>query len=97
VKIRAASISENSFKSRQLQDQTSGLGFVSCRELPNPLLTYQLYNRFASAMSEYEGEERLLKVHDVIQQLPPPHYRYWSEESVTWQVRVRGLEVDDRG
>lgn len=46
-----------------------------CRELPNPLLTYQLYNRFASAVTDYDDEDRLLKVHDVIQQLPPPHYR----------------------
>uniref|UniRef100_A0A671MIE3 Rho GTPase-activating protein 33-like n=1 Tax=Sinocyclocheilus anshuiensis TaxID=1608454 RepID=A0A671MIE3_9TELE len=42
------------------------------RELPNPLLTYQLYDKFAVKMTE---EERMVKVHDVIQQLPPPHYR----------------------
>uniref|UniRef100_A0A8C7S220 Rho GTPase activating protein 33 n=1 Tax=Oncorhynchus mykiss TaxID=8022 RepID=A0A8C7S220_ONCMY len=40
------------------------------RELPNPLLTYQLYDKFAMT----DGE-RMVKVHDVIQQLPPPHYR----------------------
>ncbi|XP_064425619.1 rho GTPase-activating protein 32 [Latimeria chalumnae] len=45
------------------------------RELPNPLLTYQLYDKFAEAMSTVTEEDRLLKVHDVIQQLPPPHYR----------------------
>ncbi|KAM6967546.1 rho GTPase-activating protein 33 [Aplochiton taeniatus] len=45
------------------------------RELPNPLLTYQLYDKFADCMGEMTDEERLVKVHDVIQQLPPPHYR----------------------
>lgn len=70
------------------------------RELPNPLLTYQLYGKFSvsegdrevggpgggspapshcalsqEAMSVPGEEERLVRVHDVIQQLPPPHYR----------------------
>ncbi|XP_041037086.1 rho GTPase-activating protein 32-like [Carcharodon carcharias] len=45
------------------------------RELPNPLLTYQLYNHFADAVCLQTIDERLLKVHDVIQQLPPPNYR----------------------
>ncbi|KAK3531528.1 hypothetical protein QTP70_024912, partial [Hemibagrus guttatus] len=45
------------------------------RELPNPLLTYQLYDKFSEAVSGATDDERLVKVHDVIQQLPPPHYR----------------------
>ncbi|XP_030632668.1 rho GTPase-activating protein 32 [Chanos chanos] len=45
------------------------------RELPNPLLTYQLYEKFSEAVSAATDEERLVKIHDVIQQLPPPHYR----------------------
>ncbi|XP_074837278.1 rho GTPase-activating protein 33 isoform X2 [Carettochelys insculpta] len=45
------------------------------RELPNPLLTYQLYPKFAEAVAVPGEEERLVRVHDVIQQLPPPHYR----------------------
>ncbi|XP_068441041.1 rho GTPase-activating protein 32 isoform X2 [Clinocottus analis] len=45
------------------------------RELPNPLLTYQLYERFSDAVSAATDEERLVKIHNVIQQLPPPHYR----------------------
>ncbi|XP_008423226.1 rho GTPase-activating protein 32-like [Poecilia reticulata] len=45
------------------------------RELPNPLLTYQLYDRFSEAVSAATEEERLVKIHNVIQQLPPPHYR----------------------
>uniref|UniRef100_A0A087XL98 Rho GTPase activating protein 32a n=1 Tax=Poecilia formosa TaxID=48698 RepID=A0A087XL98_POEFO len=44
------------------------------RELPNPLLTYQLYDRFSEAVSAATDEERLVKIHNVIQQLPPPHY-----------------------
>ncbi|XP_077985019.1 uncharacterized protein LOC144439652 isoform X2 [Glandiceps talaboti] len=43
------------------------------RELPNPLLTYQLYEKFSEAIAN--EEDRLLKITDVIQQLPPPHYR----------------------
>uniref|UniRef100_A0A8C4Y827 Rho GTPase activating protein 33 n=1 Tax=Gopherus evgoodei TaxID=1825980 RepID=A0A8C4Y827_9SAUR len=42
---------------------------------PNPLLTYQLYHKFAEAVAVPGEEERLVRVHDVIQQLPPPHYR----------------------
>ncbi|XP_048836374.1 rho GTPase-activating protein 32 isoform X3 [Brienomyrus brachyistius] len=45
------------------------------RELPNPLLTYQLYHKFSDAVTAATDEERLIKIHDVIQQLPPPHYR----------------------
>ncbi|XP_056139271.1 rho GTPase-activating protein 32 [Lampris incognitus] len=45
------------------------------RELPNPLLTYQLYDRFSEAVSAATDEERLVKIHNVVQQLPPPHYR----------------------
>ncbi|XP_053095904.1 rho GTPase-activating protein 32 isoform X3 [Pangasianodon hypophthalmus] len=45
------------------------------RELPNPLLTYQLYDKFSEAVSGATDDERLVKIHDVIQQLPPPHYR----------------------
>jgi hypothetical protein len=43
------------------------------RELPNPLLTYQLYSKFAEAI--HDEENKLLRIHDVVQQLPPPHYR----------------------
>ncbi|KAK2191607.1 hypothetical protein NP493_50g04042 [Ridgeia piscesae] len=43
------------------------------RELPNPLLTYQLYDKFAEAV--HDEDTKLAKLHDVIQQLPPPHYR----------------------
>uniref|UniRef100_A0A4X2M8Z8 Rho GTPase activating protein 33 n=1 Tax=Vombatus ursinus TaxID=29139 RepID=A0A4X2M8Z8_VOMUR len=60
-----------------LQDihSVSSLCKLYFRELPNPLLTYQLYGKFSEAMSAPAEEERLVRVHDVIQQLPPPHYR----------------------
>ncbi|XP_076372211.1 uncharacterized protein LOC143257430 [Tachypleus tridentatus] len=44
------------------------------RELPNPLLTYQLYEQFVNAV-QVEEETKLIHIRDVVQQLPPPHYR----------------------
>ncbi|OQV23783.1 Rho GTPase-activating protein 32 [Hypsibius exemplaris] len=44
------------------------------RELPNPLLTYQLYDLFVQAVQSAD-ETRLLKIHDVVSKLPPPHFR----------------------
>ncbi|GBM58957.1 Rho GTPase-activating protein 32 [Araneus ventricosus] len=44
------------------------------RELPNPLLTFHLYDKFVNAVQADE-DVRLLKLRDVVQQLPPPHYR----------------------
>ncbi|TRY94125.1 hypothetical protein DNTS_031635 [Danionella cerebrum] len=45
------------------------------RELPNPLLTYQLYDRFAEAVAVHLEDERLLKIREVLKDLPAPHYR----------------------
>ncbi|KAM9319289.1 rho GTPase-activating protein 31 [Gastrophryne carolinensis] len=45
------------------------------RELPNPLLTYQLYTKFTEAVSCSAEGEQLCRIQDVIQELPPPHYR----------------------
>ncbi|RVE61164.1 hypothetical protein OJAV_G00168060 [Oryzias javanicus] len=45
------------------------------RELPNPLLTYQLYDKFAEAVAIQLEEERLVKIRDVLTELPAPHYR----------------------
>ncbi|KAM9175313.1 rho GTPase-activating protein 32 [Mergus octosetaceus] len=74
------------FDSEQIPDLTkdtyvhdihsvSSLCKLYFRELPNPLLTYHLYDKFSDAVSAATDEERLVKIHDVIQQLPPPHYR----------------------
>ncbi|XP_078527733.1 rho GTPase-activating protein 30 isoform X2 [Lissotriton helveticus] len=45
------------------------------RELPNPLLTYQLYDKFADAVAIQMEEGRLVKIKEVLKELPPPHYR----------------------
>ncbi|XP_018333981.1 GTPase-activating protein CdGAPr isoform X2 [Agrilus planipennis] len=53
------------------------------RELPNPLCTYQLYQGFVSAVqgchsvnrNSTNDRDRLLKMREVVQKLPPPHYR----------------------
>ncbi|XP_061587881.1 rho GTPase-activating protein 30 [Cololabis saira] len=45
------------------------------RELPNPLLTYQLYDKFAEAVAIQLEEERLVKIRDVLKELPTLHHR----------------------
>eukprot|EP00063_Salmo_salar_P021403 XP_013996238.1 PREDICTED: rho GTPase-activating protein 30-like [Salmo salar] len=45
------------------------------RELPNPLLTYQLYDKYAEAVAIQLEEERLVKIKDVLKELPAPHYK----------------------
>ncbi|GJQ85985.1 hypothetical protein Trydic_g21829 [Trypoxylus dichotomus] len=53
------------------------------RELPNPLCTYQLYQSFVNAVqgcnpssrNSDTDRERLLKMREAVQKLPPPHYR----------------------
>ncbi|XP_041750236.1 rho GTPase-activating protein 31 isoform X2 [Coregonus clupeaformis] len=45
------------------------------RELPNPLLTYELYNKFTEAVSVQEDHERLQRIQGVIKELPIPHFR----------------------
>lgn len=45
------------------------------RELPNPLLTYELYEKFTEAVSRRPEEGQLARIQNVVQQLPPSHYR----------------------
>ncbi|XP_022046252.2 rho GTPase-activating protein 31 [Acanthochromis polyacanthus] len=45
------------------------------RELPNPLLTYELYSKFTEAVSVHGNHERLLHIQRVIKELPAPHFR----------------------
>ncbi|XP_073524683.1 rho GTPase-activating protein 31 isoform X2 [Phyllobates terribilis] len=45
------------------------------RELPNPLLTYQLYTKFTDAVSCSVEVDQLSQIQNVIQELPPSHYR----------------------
>ncbi|XP_048144408.1 rho GTPase-activating protein 30 isoform X2 [Corvus hawaiiensis] len=53
----------------------SSLCKAYCRELPNPLLTYQLYDKFADAVAIQMEEARLVKIKEVLKELPVPHYR----------------------
>lgn len=51
-------------------------------------------------MGEMTEDERMVKVHDVIQQLPPPHYRYVAVaeflfEASAWNC-IKPLRGDDR-
>ncbi|KAA0719589.1 Rho GTPase-activating protein 30 [Triplophysa tibetana] len=59
------------YKDVYLQDIhcVSSLCKAYFRELPNPLLTYELYDRFALE------DERLVKIKEVLKDLPAPHYR----------------------
>ncbi|XP_051902652.1 rho GTPase-activating protein 31 isoform X1 [Hippocampus zosterae] len=45
------------------------------RELPNPLLTYELYSKFTEVASVCGDQERLLHIQKIVQQLPTPHFR----------------------
>ncbi|XP_068457471.1 rho GTPase-activating protein 31 [Clinocottus analis] len=45
------------------------------RELPNPLLTYELYSKFTEVVSVQGDHERLLHIQGVIKELPTPHFR----------------------
>ncbi|XP_061041805.1 rho GTPase-activating protein 30 isoform X2 [Eubalaena glacialis] len=45
------------------------------RELPDPLLTYRLYDKFAEAVAVQLEPERLVKILEVLQELPVPNYR----------------------
>ncbi|KAM4547185.1 rho GTPase-activating protein 31 [Fundulus diaphanus] len=45
------------------------------RELPNPLLTYELYSKFTEAVSFHRDQDRLLHIQTVVRELPTPHFR----------------------
>ncbi|XP_040573239.2 uncharacterized protein [Lepeophtheirus salmonis] len=63
------------------------------RELPNPICTYHLYEKFVEAAKSSENQ-RLILLRDVVQQLPPPNYRtleYLSRH--LYRVSLRGNET----
>ncbi|XP_053331498.1 rho GTPase-activating protein 30 [Spea bombifrons] len=64
-------------KDTYLQDVhcVSSLCKAYFRQLPNPLLTYQLYDKFADAIAIQLEQDRLVKIKDVLKELPRPHYR----------------------
>uniref|UniRef100_A0A8D2BDH8 Rho GTPase activating protein 30 n=1 Tax=Sciurus vulgaris TaxID=55149 RepID=A0A8D2BDH8_SCIVU len=45
------------------------------RELPDPLLTYRLYDKFAEAVAVQLEPERLVKILEVLRELPVPNCR----------------------
>lgn len=45
------------------------------RELPNPLLTYELYSKFTDAVSVQGDHEQLVHIQKVVKELPTPHFR----------------------
>ncbi|XP_068600952.1 rho GTPase-activating protein 31 [Brachionichthys hirsutus] len=45
------------------------------RELPNPLLTYELYSKFTEVVKVQGDHERLLYIQRVVRDLPTPHLR----------------------
>ncbi|CAL9685585.1 unnamed protein product [Knipowitschia caucasica] len=45
------------------------------RELPNPLLTYELYSKFTEAVSVQGDHEKLVHIQKVIKELPHGHFR----------------------
>ncbi|XP_016352721.1 dentin sialophosphoprotein-like [Sinocyclocheilus anshuiensis] len=65
------------YKDLYLQDIhcVSSLCKAYFRELPNPLLTYELYDRFADAVAIQLEDERLVKIKEVLKDLPALHHR----------------------
>ncbi|KAM3933159.1 rho GTPase-activating protein 31 [Leptodactylus fuscus] len=73
------------------------------RELPNPLLTYQLYTKFTDAVSCSVEGDQLSQIQNVIQELPPSHYRtleylsrhltYIASFSSTTNMHIRNLAL----
>ncbi|XP_040278840.1 rho GTPase-activating protein 31 [Bufo bufo] len=73
------------------------------RELPNPLLTYQLYTKFTDAVSCLLEGDQLSQIQNVIQELPPSHYRtleylsrhltYIASFSSTTNMHIRNLAL----
>ncbi|KAF7670378.1 hypothetical protein LDENG_00299620 [Lucifuga dentata] len=45
------------------------------RELPNPLLTYELYSKFTEAVLVQGEHEKFLHIQKIIKELPIPHFR----------------------
>ncbi|XP_052404777.1 rho GTPase-activating protein 30 [Carassius gibelio] len=79
-KLRSEFDSEGSpdlYKDLYLQDIhcVSSLCKAYFRELPNPLLTYELYDRFADAVAIQLEDERLVKIKEVLKDLPALHHR----------------------
>lgn len=64
----------------------------------SPLCDVMLYPLYSQeAVSAATDEERLVKIHNVIQQLPPPHYRSRLKLSVApWWLEVELFDFRKR-
>ncbi|MEE6507305.1 hypothetical protein FKM82_019510 [Ascaphus truei] len=82
-------------KDTYLQDVhcVSSLCKAYFRELPNPLLTYQLYDKFADAVALQLEEQRLVKIKAVLKELPLPHYRSKDIEASGFNGTAAFMEV----
>lgn len=61
----------------------------------NDVILYSLYTQ--EAVSAATDEERLVKIHNVIQQLPPPHYRSSLKLCVApWWTKVEVYDIRRR-
>eukprot|EP00111_Clytia_hemisphaerica_P001943 TCONS_00005478-protein len=73
------------------------------RELPNPLFTHELYDKFVIAIKKADDADRTVAFHHVIQRLPPPHYRtmnkllrhlnYCASKSDTTNMTAKNLAI----
>ncbi|XP_012886138.1 PREDICTED: rho GTPase-activating protein 30 isoform X1 [Dipodomys ordii] len=73
------------------------------RELPDPLLTYRLYDKFAEAVAVQLEPERLVKILEVLRELPVPNYRtleflmrhlvYMASFSAQTNMHARNLAI----
>ncbi|XP_048212641.1 rho GTPase-activating protein 30 [Perognathus longimembris pacificus] len=73
------------------------------RELPDPLLTYRLYDKFAESVAVQLEPERLVKILEVLRELPAPNYRtleflmrhlvYMASFSAQTNMHARNLAI----
>ena len=62
--------------------QVSSLLKLYCREMPDPLCTYDLYAGFLRA-SKVPEEFRLGAMREMVMTLPKEHFRYWTSRQLS--------------
>lgn len=58
-----------------------------------PVLMPAFVSPLKDAVSAATDEERLIKIHDVIQQLPPPHYRLGPSHNHPSSLDTEGCQI----
>lgn len=67
---------------------------LSRRVFPaTPVLMPAFVSPLKDAVSAATDEERLIKIHDVIQQLPPPHYRLGPSHNHPSSLGAEGCQI----